>query len=121
MVDHSLTDDGILVVSPEGPLSKGDFTSLAATVDPFIEQRGALNGILIDTLKFPGWKNLPGFLSHVRFVRDHHKKVKRVAVVTDDERVAVVRPLADHFVNAEVRRFPHNDPDAALAWLRTSS
>lgn len=118
MLDHSLTDDGILVISPEGALTREDFAALAATVDPFIENRGRLDGILIDIVKFPGWKNLPSFLSHVRFVRDHHRKVRRVAVVTDDERIAAVRPLADHFVNAEVRRFPHNDPDAALAWLR---
>ena len=121
MLDHSLSDDGVLVLSPEGPLSKADFESVAATVDPFIEQHGQLTGILVDAARFPGWKNLPGLISHVRFVRGHHKQVRRVAVVTDDERIAIVGPLADHFVNAKVRRFPHDAPEDALAWIRSRS
>jgi hypothetical protein len=37
-----LRDDGILIVSPEGPLQTSDFAAIANEVDPFIEERGGL-------------------------------------------------------------------------------
>ena len=52
-----LRDQGILIITPEGPLQESDFVSLAKLVDPFIESEGELHGLLIHTKSFPGWKN----------------------------------------------------------------
>jgi hypothetical protein len=32
---------------------------------------------------FPGWENFGGFTAHMHFIREHHKRVERVAIVTD--------------------------------------
>lgn len=70
-----LADDGILIVHPQAPLAAEDFRSVAAVVDPYIESHGKLHGILIQADKFPGWQDFASFVSHLQFIRDHHKVV----------------------------------------------
>jgi hypothetical protein len=115
-----LRDRGVLVLKPEGALRREDFTALAAAVDPFLEESGELRGVLVDAPSFPGWADFAALVSHVRFVRDHHRRVRRVALVTDSPVLAVAPAIARHFVSAEVRRFePANRADA-LAWIVSS-
>jgi hypothetical protein len=63
---------GVLIVRPEGKLESRDFQVLSEAVDPFIEDKGGLNGIIIVAEKFPGWEDLDGMIEHIRFVRNHH-------------------------------------------------
>ena len=122
MIQHELLRDrGILILKPEGPLRAEDFTALAGAVDPYIEERGDLNGLLIDAPSFPGWENFSALLSHLRFVRDHHRKIRRIAVVSDSPLLAIGPKIADHFVSAEVRAFDAADRAGALAWIEAGS
>jgi hypothetical protein len=120
MIQHELLRDlGILTIEPRGPLEAGDFSALAAVVDPYIEQHGKLDGLLVSAPSFPGWDDFAALLSHLRFVRDHHRKIRRIAVVSDSAVLAVAPKLANHFVSAEVRTFAAADRAAALDWLKT--
>ena len=112
-----LRDRGILIVTPEGPLDKTDFEALAREVDPYIEAQGKLNGLLIAARLFPGWKDFAALLSHLRFVKNHHQKIKKVAAVTDSGFLSVMPHIVDHFVDAEVKHFAYRDKDCALDWL----
>lgn len=112
-----LRDRGILIVTPEGPLDKTDFEALAREVDPYIEAQGKLNGLLIAARLFPGWKDFAALLSHLRFVKNHHQKIKKVAAVTDSGFLSVMPHIVDHFVDAEVKYFAYRDKDCALDWL----
>ncbi len=112
-----LTDQAVLVLTPSGPLTAADFTRVAATADPYIEQHGKLKGLLIHASAFPGWDDFAGFLSHLRFVRDHHRQVERIAIAADSGVLTVLPRIASHFVAAEVRNFDYADRDMALRWL----
>jgi hypothetical protein len=121
MLRHELLRDrGILILHPEGPLRAEDFTALAGDVDPYIEEHGALKGLMIEAPSFPGWENFAGLVSHLRFVRDHHRLIRRIAVVSDSTLLAFAPKLANHFVSAEVRPFAGTDRAAALAWIEGS-
>lgn len=118
MLHHELLrDQGILILKPEGALRAEDFAGLAAIVDPYLEQKGDLRGILVEALAFPGWENFAGLLSHLRFVRDHQRRVRRIAVVTDSKVLTIAPKIAGHFVSAEVKVFEAGGHDAALAWI----
>jgi hypothetical protein len=120
MIDHSFDSaSSILHLRPKGALAKEDFTQLAATVDPHIEKNGALAGIIVEVGDFPGWDSLGAMVAHLRFVRDHHKQVKKIAVVTDARFAAVAKGMASHFVAAEIRQFPAGHAAAARAWIAT--
>jgi hypothetical protein len=71
---------------------------------------------VIHTREFPGWENLGSLIQHVRFVRDHHRRVGRVALASDSRLADLAPRLAEHFVQAEVRRFGYDDLDAAIMW-----
>ena len=107
MIDYDLdTAHSIVVVRPKSRLDKDDFVKLAEAVDPQIETTGDLAGVIFEAPSFPGWKNFGAVVGHFRFVRDHHKHVKKVAVVTDSALGDVAEHLASHFVSAEIKHFP---------------
>jgi len=116
-----LRDHGIRVVSPVEKLESNDFEQLRLLTDPYLEKRGSLQGLLIDAESFFGWDDFSSMLSHLRFVRNYHEKIERVAAVTDSGFLATVPKAADHFIAAEVRHFDYEDRDETLCWLRGGS
>jgi stage II sporulation SpoAA-like protein len=116
-VSHRLLpESGVLVVEVNQALRAEDFDALAATADQYIDAHGDLAGIVIHARSFPGWENLGGLIRHVRFLRDHHRRVRRVALASDSKVAGLAPKLAEHFVQAEVRRFGYDELDAAIAW-----
>jgi hypothetical protein len=110
--------ESILIIMPGGPLKSTDFEKLAQEVDPYIKENGKLNGLMIYTKSFPGWDNFVAFLSHIKFVKNHHQKIKKIAAVTDGSFISILPQVANHFIQAEVRHFDYDDKDAALNWLK---
>lgn len=118
MIDYELdTARSILRVRPESSLEKSDFAELAKVVDPQIEAGGDLAGLIIDAPRFPGWDGFGALVTHIRFVRDHQKHVKKVAVVTDSHLGDVAEHLTSHFVTAEIRAFPGDQLEQARHWI----
>jgi hypothetical protein len=118
MIEHTIdTVHSILYVRPKSALAKDDFLKLAKTVDPYIEKTGDLAGLIIDAPAFPGWENLGAMATHFRFVRDHHKHIKKVGLVTDSALGNVAQNLAAHFAAAEIRHFPAGELEAAKQWI----
>jgi len=114
-----LEDEGIVVLEPRGELEAVDFERLSAEIDPYIGRTGALNGLMIVAEHFPGWDDLSALSSHLRFVRDHRDKIRRVAIVTNDRLVSALPRIASRFVEAEIRAFRMSERDEALLWVGT--
>ena len=108
---------GVLVLRPHGELEAGDFARLAATVDPFLEAEGELRGLMIVAKQFPGWDDLAAFTAHMRFVKDHQKKVRRVALVTDARGLGFLPRIGRHLLAAEMKTFSMRDEDGARRWV----
>ncbi len=121
LIKEVMLDEQILVITPEDSLEKTDFERLAKEVDPYIEAMGTLNGLMIYSESFPGWENFAALLSHMKFVKEHHHKIKKVAAVTDSGFLSILPRVANHFVQAEVKHFSYKDKEAALDWLKSSS
>jgi hypothetical protein len=118
MLKHELRqDDGILALQPEGPLEAADFTTLASEVDAYLERHGTLRGVLIRAKSFPGWKDFGALLAHLKFLKEHLKRIEKVAVVADGAIANIMPGIADYFVHAQVRHFDLTREDAAWAWL----
>src|SRR4051794_4903333 len=113
-----LKDAGLLIVEPTGALAAEDFRAISQTVDPYIAENGKLTGLLVVAPSFPGWESFDAFVEHMRFVRDHHRNIDRVAVVTDDKIVAMGPSFAEHFAHPEFKVFSSAERANALAWLQ---
>jgi len=110
-------ETGLIRVFPQGPLEEDDFSALSEEVEAFVDGGGALRGLVIDTEHFPGWDDFGAFLAHVRFIREHHRMIPKVAVISDDRLLSTMPGIADHFVSATVRHFPAAERENALAWV----
>lgn len=122
MIEYDLdTAHSTILVRPKSALDKSDFAELTKSVDHQIEATGDLAGLIIDAPKFPGWDSFGTMVTHFRFVRDHHKRVKKVAIVTNSHIGDVAEHLASHFVSAEVRRFPGEQLEQARQWISSGA
>jgi len=119
MIEHTLdTAHAILHLRVKAPLERSDFEQLAAEVDPYIEKSGDLAGLIIEAPTFPPrWKTFGALTSQLRFVRDHHKHIKKIALVTDSRVGDVAADLVSHLVSPEIKRFPTANLDAASQWI----
>jgi len=111
---------GVLTVRPEGKLESHDFQLLSQTVDPFIEEKGKLKGLIIVTEKFPGWKDFTGMVEHIKFVRSHHKEIAKVALVTDTKIADAAELLGKHFIIASIKHFSSTELELAKNWITKS-
>jgi len=119
MIKHELLkNDGILIIEPATSLIASDFDTISNIVDPYIQENGKLNGLVIHTESFPGWQDFAAMLAHMKFVKDHHALIKKVAAVTDEGIIAILPAIADHFVKADVKHFGYDDMDSAFEWIK---
>ena len=119
MIKHNFIQaEGILVLEPEAPLQSGDFDELSSLIDPYIAEHGKLNGLVIHTESFPGWEDFASMITHIKFVKEHHALIRKVALVADEGVLSILPTIADRFVQADVRHFGHDDLDNALEWIK---
>ncbi len=116
-----LADCGVIVVEVKAPLSAQDFDALALTANTWIEAHGDLRGIVIHASEFPGWQDLSGFFRHMRFVRNHHRKIARVALAAEGKLASLAPRIAEHFVEAQIKSFAYDALDDAIAWAQGSA
>jgi len=114
-----LKDAGVLLVEPKSALSADDFREISRVIDPYIREKGKLTGLLIEAPSFPGWNSFGALIDHMKFVYDHHRKIDRVAAVTDNAFLKIAPKIAEHFAHPEIKVFGSGEKDRALAWLKT--
>lgn len=71
---------------------------------------------MIHTKSFPGWDSFAAQVGHIRFVKEHHKHVSRVAFSTDSGAGCVAEAVAGHFVSAEIKLFTYHEFESAKLW-----
>ena len=123
MLNHELRlDEGLLVLRPDGPLEASDFAIVQNLVDAYLAKNGTLRGVLIHAGQgFPGWKDFAALVAHLKFVKDHHRQIEKVAVVVDGGVTAIMPSIADYFIHAQVKHFALAHEDAAWDWLEENS
>jgi len=107
----------ILSLEPQLTLEVKDFEKVAQTVDPFIKEKGHLNGIIIYVKTFQGWNSFAALVKHFTFIKEHHKKVSYIAFVTDSLIGDLAEHIGSHFVSAKVKHFPFAHLEEAKEWM----
>jgi len=122
MLKVNLDEDvGIVILEPDGELSESDFEGAAKIIDPYLENLGDLKGIIIHVKSFLGWDSFSSLIAHFKFVREHHRKVSRVAFSTDSPIGKFAEKIASHFVNAEIKNFAFSELKASRKWILDGS
>lgn len=120
LIYQILEDENIVVIELKGPLSELDFRELTRDVDLHLVRTETLKGVLVHAPEFPGWDTISAMFTHLRFIRDHHRLVEKVALASDSSMATIMPKLVDHFVGTEVKGFTFDGRDEAMAWLKSS-
>ena len=113
--------ESIATLEPNGALCEDDFKIASEIIDPFIEEHGDLNGLIIYTESFPGWDSFTSLVKHLKFIKEHHKQISHIAFVTDSFVGTFSEHITSHFVNAEVKNFTFDKLEEAKNWIKTSN
>jgi len=116
-----ITKVGIVILEPDGALTVDDFEAAAEKIDPYIKERGKLNGLIIRSESFPGWDSFAALATHLRFVKNHHQKISHVALVTDSPVGKMAEVMASHFISAKMKDFRYEELENARSWVLESN
>lgn len=108
--------NNLFIVTPEGTVSEADFEGLGDVVNDYINRNDKAPGIVLDASGLPHWKNAGALFAHLKLVRDHHKLISKVALVSDSTTLSIMPVLVDLFLDAKVRHFPQANLEKAKAW-----
>lgn len=114
---HLNEKDFIAILKPNGPLHVGDFTSAKEVIDTFIEETEKLKGIIVYVKSFSDWNFFAALISHLTFVNGYHKKISKVAFVTDSSIEESTEQIGRHFIAAEIKIFPFDNFEEAKGWI----
>lgn len=116
---HATFDDSqsIITLEPNDRLSSEDFIVARRIIDGHFSSLGQLKGIIIQTASFPGWVYFQAFLGHLKFTSNGPESIEYVAVLTNSSASRSEEKFANHFVNANIRRFPLGADADARDWI----
>ena len=97
-------------------LKAGDFSGIAPRIDALIQEKGTILLFLDGTL-FKGWDNIVAAQEHFTFVKNHHAKVEKIAVIAGNPWQHWLAAFANLFVHPDIKVFEPKDISAALQWI----
>jgi stage II sporulation SpoAA-like protein len=107
---------GVVVADVSEPLRRSDVDAIAAEVDAWLGVHTELPGLVLHADTFPGWRNVQGLVSHLGFVRDHQRRIQRVALAVDGWPLDGAAWVAGALLHPDVRHFAAGDLDDAISW-----
>lgn len=109
--------NSIVIVRPEGRLTAEGFVQLSSVIDAYLKQHDKLKGLIIETVSFPGWKNIDAFIAHIKFIKNHHNKIQKIAIVTNSKFAIMGKNTIGLLVKPEIQHFPYGQVELAKQWI----
>ncbi|MGX9431095.1 MULTISPECIES: SpoIIAA family protein [Bradyrhizobium] len=116
MIQTELIFDRVLKITVPEKLKAGDFRQLAPQIDSLLQQQGNIS-LFVDASNFGGWEDIAAFEKHIGFVKNHHQKVERIAVIVGHNWQYWVIGTMRLFLHPEVRTFDRGEEREALEWI----
>jgi hypothetical protein len=54
----------------------------------------------------------------MQFIKSHHQKIVRLAMVTDSKLLGELPKIAAHLIDVQVKHFSESQYEVALRWLK---
>jgi hypothetical protein len=110
-----ISANALKMVAPK-KLKAEDFRKLRPQIDSLISQHGKIR-LLIDASGFGGWEDLAAFTTHARFIRSHHQKIERIAVIAPRNWQRWAMGAVKMFLHPEIRAYDKRHENEALQWI----
>ncbi|HUZ31467.1 MAG TPA: STAS/SEC14 domain-containing protein [Xanthobacteraceae bacterium] len=116
MIEIKTISPGVVRLTVPEKLKADDFRQIAPQIESIVKQQGRIR-LLIDATGFGGWENISAFERHIGFVKTHHEKVERIAVIVSNDWQHWVVGTVRMFVHPQVRAYDKRDETAATRWV----
>jgi hypothetical protein len=103
-------------ITAPNKLKSDDFSFLTPQIDSLITQYGTIR-LLIDASGFNGWENIAAFEKHAGFIKDHHRKIERIAVIAPHDWQHWLIGAVRVFLHPEVKAFDKSHEGDAVQWI----
>lgn len=108
---------GVLLLDVKNPFSSDDFLIVSDIIDQHFSAQGELQGLIINSKKFPYWTSAQNRNEYLNFARDHHGKFKKVALGMGGFFVKVIAKIAHRRVYPKIKIFKYNQISEAQDWI----
>jgi SpoIIAA-like len=112
---ETISANTLRITAPE-KLKSDDFRQIAPQIDSLISQHGKIR-LLLDASGFNGWENIAAFKKHAGFIKSHHQKIERIAVIAAHDWQHWVIGAVRMFLHPEVRAYDKIHESEALQWI----
>ena len=116
MIKTEIISANALKITLPDKLSADDFRQIAPQFDSLIGQHGQIR-LLVDASGFNGWENIEAFETHAGFLRDHQRKIERLAVIAAHDWQHWLIGAFRIFVHPEARAYDKSHETEARQWI----
>ncbi|MBN1590555.1 MAG: STAS/SEC14 domain-containing protein [Pirellulales bacterium] len=116
MLEVLTTADNVVELALQGTIRANDFDRIREHVDELIARHGAVR-LLLDATEFEGWQDVEAAKTHFEFVKEHHDRVERIAVLGNRQWQHWLASAIGVFLHPEVKCFEPDEREAARMWL----
>ncbi len=106
----------VVCVKIKDQLHAEDFGAVAPKADQLIGEHGKIR-VLLDLTDFHGWADVSAARTHFSFIKDHHHKVERIAIIAGKQWQHWIAAVVGTFVAAEEKCFDEAEADEARSWI----
>ncbi len=108
---------GVLLIDVTKPFSSEDFITISNLIDPYFSEHGELEGIIINSKKFPYWQDSKNRQEYLNFASQNHHKFKKAALNMGGFFTKIIARIARGKVHPEVKIFKYNQIEKAQDWI----
>ena len=116
MIEAEAMSPCALKIVPSEKLTEADFHGLAPQVDAIISKFGQAR-LLIDVSAFNGWESYGAFQAHASFIKNHQRKVERIAVIVGHDWQHWLVVAVRMFLHPDARAFDKSAEHEARRWV----
>ena len=110
-------ENGVLLIDVKKPFTSEDFATISSIIDPYCDARGELSGIIINSKKFPYWRDAQNRAEYLSFAQKNHHKFKKAALGMGGFFVRIVARIGKGRVHPELKIFGFNKIEKAQDWI----
>lgn len=106
----------LLELHPSGPLDEADIEQLKINFEKLLSKNEEIK-LLIFASEFSGWATASAAEKHFQLVKNHHKKVSKIAFIIGHPWQKWIAMAIKPFVHPKVKNFEGSDTEAAKTWI----
>lgn len=120
MIGLQITEqNSIIHATPLGRISESDIKdTVGPQVDKMLRRYAHIKGVLIDASDFEGWEDFSAFIAHMAFIRDHHDKIGKVAIMNCHKYRDVLQYVTALVPDTKFHFYDKQQEEEAEQWLR---